>query len=119
MEARWHLHEERCLAEHVVLHYDTCKIAENFENEATGHSKGEAMSPTPNPENELSQEEKGKYDCKQEIRPRIWHVVDIGVLERAKLYCTFSDGGDVGCQPESCWIDFAIELSDVDRINLG
>lgn len=74
-----------------MLHYDTCKIAKDFENEATGNSKGEAMSPTPNPENELSQEEESKYDCKQEIRSRIWHVVNIRVLERAKLYCTFSD----------------------------
>jgi hypothetical protein len=94
-EANCSLHEERCLAEHVVLHYDTCKISQDFQNETAGHGEGKAMSATPNPENKLNQEEKCEYYGEQEVGSRVWHVVNIGVLKRAKVYRTICCGGDV------------------------
>lgn len=76
------------------------------------------MGATPDPENKLSQEEERKYDGEEEVRSRVWDIIETGVLQRAEVYRALSCGGEVGCQPETCWIDIAIDLRDIDAVNL-
>ena len=60
-------HEERCLAEHVILHDHTGKIPQKFEDEATAHGKREAVGAAPDPEKELSKKKEGEDNGEKEV----------------------------------------------------
>jgi len=41
------------------------------------------MGATPHPENKLSQEEERKYDGEEEVRSRVWDIIETGILQGA------------------------------------